>query len=330
MVRDAVFPPVIRQDVQNFLDNANSIPGPKLYEMEPQEARARFLEDIRLTDLPIEKLPVIRDLAIPAAAGFIPARIYDRREQKREDPTPTVVFFHGGGFVIGNLDSHAGFCAEMARSLDLPVVAIDYRLAPEAKWPAAPDDCEVAARWVAESPAALGFDVSGLILVGDSAGGNLAIVSALALRDRPAKVPVLIQAPIYPATDISRPYPSAREFAEGFLLTAPMLDWFITCYGADAQDHRTSPVLADLDGLPSAIVVTAGLDPLRDQGRAYATALAEAGVDVWFHEAEGNVHGFVALRQAIPSATADVAWILTMLRTEIHRIAAQNLPADIR
>ncbi|MDO3445490.1 alpha/beta hydrolase [Agrobacterium sp. V1] len=328
MARGAAFPPLVRPDVQAFLNSLNDMPGPKFHELEPKEARSRFLEDVSMTDLPMGDLAVIRDLEIPSANGLIRARMFDQRA--RQGITAVVVFFHGGGFVVGDLDSHASFCAEMARVLDLPVIAVDYRLAPEAKWPAAPDDCETATRWVAESPAALGFDVSGLILVGDSAGGNLAIVSALALRERPAKVPVLIQAPIYPATDISRPYPSAEEFADGYLLTEPMLDWFITCYVADAQDHRTSPVLADLDDLPPAIVVTAGLDPLRDQGRAYATALAEAGVDVWFHEAKGNVHGFVALRQAIPSATADVAWILTMLRTEIHRVIAQNSPADMR
>ncbi|MFT4121430.1 alpha/beta hydrolase [Bradyrhizobium sp.] len=328
MAHTIKFPSIVRPDVQIFLNGLNDMPGPKLHELEPEEARSRFLEDVSMTDLPMGDLAVIRDLEIPSADGLVRARMFDPRA--RQGTAAVVVFFHGGGFVIGNLDSHASFCAEMARALDLPVIAIDYRLAPEAKWPAAPDDCEIACRWVAESPATLGFDVSGLILVGDSAGGNLAIVSALALRDRPASVPVLLQAPIYPATDISRSYPSVEEFSEGYLLTGPMLDWFIACYGADAQDHRTSPLLANLQGLPPAVVVTAGLDPLRDQGRAYAMALAKAGVEVSFHQAEGNVHGFIALRQAIPSATADVSWILTMLRTEIYRVATRNLSPDTR
>ena len=144
-----------------------------------------------VAELPLGDLAVTRDIAIPDPAGDIPARLYDARDSR--DAGPVMVFFHGGGFVIGDLDTHGPYCAEAARQLDMPVVSIDYRLAPEHPFPAATDDCEAAARWVAENIAC-----TGLILSGDSAGGNLTIVTAMALRDEPAAVPVIAQNPIYP------------------------------------------------------------------------------------------------------------------------------------
>jgi acetyl esterase len=190
--------PYVRPDVRQFLDYLNALPGPKTHEVGAPAAREMYRTMRGVADRPMGALAVVRDLALPGPAGDIPARLFDARE--RREPGPAVVFFHGGGFVIGDLDTHASFTAEAARILDLPVIAVDYRLAPEAKWPAAPDDAEAAARWVAESPEALGRKVTGLVLMGDSAGGNLTIVAAMDLRDRPAAVPVLVQAPIYPAT----------------------------------------------------------------------------------------------------------------------------------
>jgi acetyl esterase len=252
--------------------------------------------------------------------------LFDPRASR--EPGPAVVFFHGGGFVIGDLDSHASFTAEMARVLDLPVVAVDYRLAPEAKWPAAPDDCEAAARWVAGNPSELGRSVTSLILAGDSAGGNLAIVTAMALRDRPAKAPVIAQLPFYPAADMSQEYPSYSEFADGYLLTRDSMEWFNAAYQAEASHIRTSPLVGNLAGMPPAVVVTASLDPIRDQGRAYAGALAKAGVPVVFREAKGNIHGFITLRKVIPSSVGDVAGALAalkdiMVEAEGDRVMAQ-------
>ncbi|QKR99645.1 alpha/beta hydrolase [Sphingomonas sp. CL5.1] len=313
--------PYVRPDVRAFLDYLNNVPGPKMHEQPPADARAVYTAMKDIADPPVGELAVIKDFAIPGPAGAIPARLFDARATR--DPGPVVVFYHGGGFVIGDIDTHASFTAEMARQLDLPVVSIDYRLAPEAPWPAAPDDCEAAARWVAGNPGELGRGVTGLVLSGDSAGGNLTIVTAMALRDAPAKVPVIVQAPIYPAADMATEYPSFEQFAEGFLLTRDGMIWFADHYAADVAHVRGSPLAGDLAGMPPAVIVTASLDPIRDQGRAYAAALALAGVPVTFREAKGNIHGFVNLRQAIPSAAKDAAGYLAAVKEAIAEAGAK-------
>ena len=316
----------VRPDVRGFLDFLNAMPGPKMHELEPPAARAVYAAMKDVADTPLGTLATITDLAIPGPAGDIPARLFDAKASR--EPGPAMLFYHGGGFVIGNIETHASFCAEMARVLDIPVISVDYRLAPENPWPAAPDDCEAAARWVAGSPAELGRKVTSLIVCGDSAGGNLAIVTAMALRDTPATVPVIAQFPIYPATDMSKPYPSYEQFADGFLLTRESMEWFDTSYRAEASHIRTSPLLGDLAGMPPAVVMTASLDPIRDQGRAYAGALAEAGVPVVFREAKGNIHGFVTIRQAMPSSQGDVAGALAALKTVIAEAEGERVMAQ--
>jgi len=316
----------VRPDVRGFLDYLNAMPGPRTHQMTPEAARQVYIAMKDVADLPLGPLAVVRDLAIPGPAGTIPARLFDARETRQ--PGPALVFFHGGGGVIGNVDTHASFCAEIARVLDVPVVSVDYRLAPEHRWPAAPDDCEAAARWVAESPAELDRRVTGLILCGDSAGGTLAIVAAMDLRDRPATVPVIVQAPIYPAADTSKPYPSFDDFADGFLLTRDTMLWFADAYAADVADSRGSPLIGRLDGLPPAVIVTASLDPIRDQGRAYAAALVQAGVPVVYREAVGTVHGFVTLRKAIPSSQGDVAGYLAALKDVVVEADAARVMAQ--
>lgn len=318
--------PFVRPDARQFLDYLAAMPGPKMHELDAPSARAVYVMMKDVADPPIGELGTILDLAIPGPTGDIPARLFDPRASR--EPGPAVVFFHGGGFVIGDLDSHASFTAEMARVLDLPVIAVDYRLAPEAKWPAAPDDCEAAARWVAGSPGEIGRSVTSLILSGDSAGGNLTIVTAAALRDAPAAVPVIAQLPFYPATDSSREYPSYSQFADGFLLTRDSMEWFMAAYEAENEHIRTSPLLGDLEGMPPAVVVTASLDPIRDQGRAYAAALAQAGVPVVFREAKGNVHGFITLRKAIPSSAGDVAGALAALKDLIVEAEGDRVMAQ--
>ena len=318
--------PYVRPDVQGFLDYVNSLPGPKMHELDAPVARQIYYAMKDVADLPIGTITVTQDLAIPGPAGTVPARLFDTRATR--EPSPAVVFFHGGGFVIGDVDTHASICAEIARVLDLPVISVDYRLAPESKWPAAPDDCEAAARWVADSPDALGRKVSSLILCGDSAGGTLAIVTAMALRDAPARVPVIVQAPIYPAADMGREYPSYSDFADGFVLTRAGMDWFADAYAADVEHMRGSPMAGDLAGMPPAVIVTASLDPIRDQGRAYAAALAQAGVAVTFREAVGIVHGFITIRQAIPSSQGDVAGYLAALKAMIVEVEGTRVMAQ--
>ena len=318
--------PYVRPDVRGFLDYLNNVPGPKMHELDAPTARQVYVAMKEVADLPLGELTVVADLTIPGPAGDIPARLFDARDSR--EPGPAVVFFHGGGFVIGNIDSHATFCAEMARVLDLPVISVDYRLSPEHRWPAAPDDCEAAARWVAESPDALGRIVTSLILCGDSAGGTLTIVAAMDLRDRPAAVPVIVQAPIYPAADSSKMYPSYEEFAEGFLLTRQSMDWFTDSYRADVTHMRGSPMAADLSGMPPAVIVTASLDPIRDQGRAYAGALIARGVPVVYREALGNIHGFINLPKAVPSSVGDIAGYLTAMKAMIAEAEGQRVMAQ--
>ncbi len=318
--------PFVRPDVRGFLDMLAGIPGPKMHELTPTQARAQYVAMKDMVDLPQGDVAEVRDVMIPGPAGDIPARLFDTRTSR--EPGPVVVFYHGGGFVIGSSDSHAGFCAEMTRALDLPVVSVDYRMGPEDPWPASPDDAETAARWVAGHPDALGRTATGLVLVGDSAGGNLAIVTAMSLRDTPAAVPVIAQAPIYPATDTSKPYESYDLFKDGYLLTKESLEWFAKGYGADHGHVRTSPLLGELKGMPPAVIVTASLDPIRDQGRAYASALIAAGVPTVFREAVGNIHGFITLRKMIPSSVGDVAGLMVALKAvineaEAHRVMVQ-------
>ncbi len=304
--------PYVRPDVRVFLDMLAAMPQPE-WPPQPAVFRAQYAGMKDLVDLPPGDLAVMRDLAIPGPAGTIPARLFDARE--RREPGPVVVYFHGGGFVIGNVDTHASIVAEMARTLDLPIVSVDYRLAPEHPWPAASDDAEAAARWVASGPAELGRAVTSIALAGDSAGGQMSAVAAIELRDNPAAVPVIAQLLIYPAADLRTDYPSLDSFGEGYLLTRRSLDWFAECYAADTAHRRASPMANDsLAGLPPAVIVTASLDPIRDQGRAYAAALIGAGVPVVFRETAGNIHGFITLRRAIPSAQGDVAGMLVAFK----------------
>ncbi|UVO49123.1 alpha/beta hydrolase [Sphingomonas sp. SUN019] len=318
--------PFIRPDVRGFLDYLASVPGPKTHEMDAGSARAMYLAMKDVADPPVGTLGTIKDLTIPSPDGDIKARLFDPRETR--EPGPVVVFFHGGGFVIGDIDTHASFTAEMARQLDLPVVSVDYRLAPEHRWPAAPQDCEVAARWVATSPAELGRTATALVLSGDSAGGTLTITTAMSLRDDAARVPVIVQAPMYPAADMAKEYPSFADFADGYLLTRETMIWFADHYQAEFADFRGSPMVGDLVGLPPAVIVTASLDPIRDQGRAYAAALVLAGVPVTFREAVGNIHGFITLRQAIPSSQGDVAAYLSAVKSAVVEAEAQRVMAQ--
>lgn len=315
--------PYVRPDTQMVLGLLAAQEGPKMYEVEPAQAREMMLMMGALIELEAGELAVKQDLIIPGPAGDIAARLYDARESR--EPGPAMVFYHGGGFVIGDLDTHDSLCCEIARTLDMPVVSIDYRLAPEHPFPAAPEDCIAATRWVASSPEALGRQITGLIPAGDSAGGNLAIVCSIALRDEPADVPVIAQWPLYPATDLGASGGSMAEFGEGFLLEAASMDWFVEKYAADSKDWRANPSLKDAAGLPPTVLITAGLDPLRDQGRAFAGKLIAAGVPTVYREAKGNIHGFANLRKGIPSSQGDIAGCLTALKAMINEAEGEQV-----
>lgn len=306
---------VVRPDVQAFLDylrQAAASGVPAMHEMPLDQARATYVAMQQLADLPPRPLAVIRDLACPGPAGDIPLRLYDSRESR--EPGPVLVFYHGGGFVLGGLDSHHHVCTDIAAQVDLPVIAVDYRLAPEHPFPAAPDDAEAAARWIAGSPDALGRTVTGLVPIGDSAGGNLAIVVTQALVAQPAAAPVIAQVPIYPLTDAVAGHASFHQFAEGFLLDAKVMQWFGEAYAAPDGAPRAFPLNSGHDQMPPTVLVTAGLDPIRDSGRVYGAALARAGSPLVFMERTGTIHGFIQVRKAIPSAQTDLDAILSGLR----------------
>jgi acetyl esterase len=304
--------PYVREDVRGFLDFLKAMDRPQIHELPLAEARAAPRVMGELADAPARDIAVIRDLACPGPAGTIPLRLFDARAER--GPGPVIVFFHGGGFVIGDLDSYASLCSEIAAETGLPVVSVDYRLAPENPFPAAPDDCEAAVRWVAGSPSELGLEVTGLVPMGDSAGGNLTIVVTAALAADPAAVPVVAQVPIYPLAGPIAHHESFRRFGADYFLTAEVMGWFTASYAGDESHPRAYPLLeADHSRTPPTVILTAGLDPLRDSGREYAAHLAQQGVDVALFEARGMIHGFVTMRKAMPSGLADLRRVYAAL-----------------
>jgi acetyl esterase len=282
--------------------------GSPLSAMSPTDARSSYAMLLALVDRPRADVAEIRDLAIPGPDGqVIPARLY--RNSLSADPAPVMAFFHGGGFVVGDLQSYEPLCAEIASMLNMSVISIDYRLAPEHRFPAAAEDALAATRWLAASPAEIGHPVTGIVPAGDSAGGNLAAVVSQQLADK-LPVPILAQWLIYPVTDAGAVDGSMHEFAQGYVLTADTMAWFLDHTlpeDADPAHPYASPLnTASVEGQPPALVYTCSLDPLRDQGRAYAGKLIAAGVRTIFREARGQVHLSMNMRGAIPSAQDDL------------------------
>lgn len=303
-----------RDDTKGFLALVNSLPAPEA--LVPEEQRLGYLALKQMTEADPQPMAVIKNLTCPGPAGDIPVRFYDVRESR--DPSPVILFFHGGGFVIGDLDTHNSLCTELSHGLDLPVLAVHYRKAPEHPFPAAPDDCEAVARWLAGSPAELDRKVTGLVTIGGSAGGNLATVTARALCDKPAAAPMLLQVLLYPATDESQDG-SMMEFAEGHLLTKMAMEWFYSLYLPESGNPRAFPLLASAEGMCPTIVATPGLDPLQDQGRRIAAKLVDAGVDTLFLHFPGLTHDFSSTRKALPSAQKDVETIMAAMKLMLEK-----------
>lgn len=282
--------------------------APPMWQQTPAEARASFRRlcvDLR-DPAAVPEVAEVRDLTVPGGAGDLRARLY----RPEPGPLPTVVFLHGGGFVIGDLDTHDLTCRTIALRSRAVVVAVDYRLAPEHPFPAAVEDAVAAATWVADHAAdpAAGLGGDGRVAVaGDSAGGNLSAVVAQAFRD--AGRELAGQLLIYPATDLGGSYPSHTENAEGYFLDAPTMTWFGEQYAGTDPDHgdpRLCPLRGDLAGLAPAVVVVAQFDPLRDDGAAYAAALEAAGVPVRLRTFEGLIHGFIDMGRFSRGAQAAV------------------------
>ncbi|EAQ30367.1 putative lipase/esterase [Erythrobacter sp. NAP1] len=302
-----------------FLDALAAMEGPALADMTLEEARASYVALHGMADRPARELAVIRDLTCPGPAGDIPLRLYDARETR--DPGPVITFYHGGGFVIGDLETHHALCTEIAALMDLPLVAVDYRRAPEAPFPAAIEDCEAATRWIASSPQELGREATGVVTIGDSAGGNATIVIGQLLAEKPADVPVALQVPIFPLASAVEGSASFEAFADGFVLTRAAIEFFDAAYGAVREDARGFPIHGDHAKAPPTIVVTASLDPIRDSGRDYASALAQAGADVTFIEMKGVTHSFTNLRQAVPSTQGDLERIVAHMKCLLENLS---------
>jgi acetyl esterase len=298
------------------LDQIAAQGGMNMNQLSPDEARKAF-ESLRLP-IPPEPVAEIENRTIPGPADPLPVRIY--RAEGISTAAPAVVFFHGGGWVIGDLESHDNFCRALANRTRAVVVAIDYRLAPEHRYPAAAEDCYAATCWVAEHGAEIGVDGSRIAIAGDSAGGNLAAAVALMARDRGAPA-LRHQVLIYPVADHDFGTPSYRDNASCYLLTRDDMQWFWQHYVPDEAQRNeayASPLRAEkLDGLPPATVVTAEYDPLRDEGEAYAARLRASGVPTVATRYDGQVHGFVSLFEVFDQGKVAVEQIATALRAAL-------------
>ena len=297
-------------EARSLLDMAYRIGAPRFHQLSEAQARHSF-EKLQFVFRP--EAPAVAsttEVPIPRPDGTaLLARYYRPLSSHLGECLPLLIFFHGGGWCVGDVASYDVLCRQLANASCCAVLSVDYRLAPEHPFPAAPDDCETAARWVADN-----IPCTGLVLSGESAGGNLTIATALTLRDTSASKPVIAIHPIYPAVTTHDDWQSYRDFGQGHLLTQDSMTWFGNHYAADPADYRASPLDFPAAGLPPTLLITAGLDPLRDQGRAYAAKLIAAGVPTTYREAKGTIHGYICLAQGIPSAKEDIRGALTVLK----------------
>lgn len=302
--------------VQALLDALADAPGPALHELPPEEARAAY-DALAQARGGTGDAAATEDLRVPGPGGEIPVRVY-RPADAGERP-PVCVFFHGGGWVIGNIASHDALCSALAARSGVVMVSVEYRLAPEAPFPGPLDDCTAATRWVADHAGDLGVDGSRLAVAGDSAGGNLAAAVAIRARDEGGPA-ITFQLLVYPVVDHSFSQVSYTDNAEGYFLTAAAMRWFSGHYlgGADPTEALAAPLHdPDLSGLPPALVITAEYDPLRDEGEAYAARLEDAGVAVTAHRYDGMVHGFVSMFSVVDRGSVAVDECAAALRASL-------------
>lgn len=279
---------------------ADRIAPPSAHEVPLDVGRRNFKASIPIVEAAKDGSVVTE----AGTAGGVPVRTY--RPARADRPAPGIVYFHGGGWVLGDLDTHDGACRFLASELSAVVVSVHYRLAPEHKAPTAAEDAYAAFQEIRRDHVRYGLDPRRIAVSGDSAGGNLSAVVCLLARDRGAPMPAA-QGLIYPAVDLRRSFPSHQTFEKGYFLDGDIMDWFIRQYAS--PDQLTDPIVSPLCakshvGLPPAVVVTAGFDPLRDEGRAYADKLEAAGVPTRYRCARGLVHGFAQMGGAVPAARA--------------------------
>ena len=310
----------IDPQVQALLDAAARAGRTPVNKLSPIEARVQFKELRKALLPPTPEIGSVVDSTVSGRHGAIPVRHYRHLKKGANDVLPVLIYFHGGGWVVGDLDTHDALCRQLANAGECAVISVDYRMGPEQKFPAAVDDAEDVVRYVAASGAQLKIDATRIAVGGDSAGGNLAVVVAMLCRD--SSGPALkFQLLIYPATDMAMERPSHFLFAEGYNLTRDMMLYFRAHYLndlAENKDWRASPLLAKSHAnLPPAYVLTAGFDPLRDEGKAFADALAAAGVAVRYHCYEGMIHGFITMSGVLHVANEAIVDCGKELRTHL-------------
>jgi acetyl esterase len=289
--------------VKAFLDRAAQIPRPKIWDIPPVLARQSFSGMMEITgpkDVPVGK---VDNFSIPGPAGPMRARSY--APIAAAGSLPTLIYFHGGGFVAGSLESHDGLCRLFTAEGGFKVIAVDYRLAPEHPWPAAVDDAWAAVEWIEQNATTLGVDAGRIAVGGDSAGGMLtAIVTQLA-REK-GGVKIAYQLLLFPNTQVGAETSSLKEFAVGYFLERRAIEYFNSLYlpsGTDRNAPKVSPLRAkSFSGLPPAYVMLGGYDPLHDEGLAYAQKLRDAGVKVTIADYADMVHGFIYLQTVLPQA----------------------------
>ena len=292
-------------DAQRVLDLIRESGRPPYETLTPSEAREFYRAGRRVLQPEPPEVAEVRNLQAPAPQGDSPLRLYRGIGTERRAALPALIYFHGGGWVMGDLDTHDGVCRLIANAAGIAVISVDYRLAPEHKFPAAVDDAVTATEWIAAHGATLGIDASRLAVGGDSAGGNIAAVVALVARDRGGPR-LRFQLLLYPATDFVVSDAPERERFEGFPLNVVTMNWFRDHYLRDTGDYgdwRASPLRApDLSRLPRAYVLTVGFDPLHAEGALYARRLQETGIPVRHRHVERQMHGFLTMGKIIAAA----------------------------
>lgn len=291
--------------VAGMLEQMAAAGGPALSDMSPAEGREMYRAMQPVTGQP--ELHSVRDAAASGPAGDVPIRIYEPGPGKDR---PCLVYFHGGGWVIGDLDTHDGVCRKLAAGTDCVVIATDYRLAPEHACPAALDDCYATVEWAAANATDLGIDPARIAVGGDSAGGHLSACVALRARDT-AGPSICYQLLVYPVTDTGFDTVSYEDNKEGYMLTKDSMEWFWNHYLSGSSLARTDPMVAPLQAsshanLPPACVITAEFDPLRDEGEAYGARLREAGVATEITRYDGMIHGFFTMSDVLPDGQAAI------------------------
>ena len=308
---------------QRLIDLMAAANRPAWNTLSPQAARDLYLSLRPGAQGPRPAEVTVVDRTIPGPAGNIPVRLYRPASAPADAALPALVYAHGGGWVFGNLDSHDVLCAQLAIEAGIAVFHVDYRLAPEARFPGAFDDVVAALKWVAANGASVGIAPTRLAIGGDSAGGNLAAAVSLWARDHGGPK-LLMQLLAYPVTDAVARAESYRHFEDGYGLNAVTMEWFFDHYTPDRasrSDWRVSPLrAASLAGLPPALVVTAGYDPLRDEGRAYAERLQASGVKTVHREFETLIHGFVGMRGAVHAAARAMDDMVAGVRHELAQL----------